>query len=86
MGVLFYSNNARVYFLGSLARWKCRQKQGMGSLISYFFSTHDFYFKEGRRRKKSTLLPSPQINLTVFLWWILKVEGKKLYRMGLLQC
>ena len=51
-----------------------------------FSSTHYFYFKGGRRRKKSTLLPIPQINWTVFLWWKLKVEGKKLYRIGLLQC
>ena len=54
--------------------------------INIFFSTHDFYFKGGRRRKKITLLPSPQINWTVFWWWKLKVEGKKVYRMGMLQC
>ena len=69
-----------------LVRMEVLAQAGHRFINILFFSTHTFYFKGGRWRKKSTLLPSPQINWTVFWWWKLKVEGKKLYWMGLLQC
>ena len=56
IGVLFYSNNARVYFLGILAGWKFWRKQGMGSLV-FFFLRMIFTLKGGNGARRAPSFP-----------------------------